>query len=60
MLTDYDTKFFDWTRYVAIAAGNSHNLALKADGSLVTWGNETEVEGSPTGSVFEAVAAGNF
>lgn len=51
--------------YSAIAAGGSHNLALKTDGSLWAWGTGTNVQSgepvAPTkiGSGYSAIAAGS-
>ena len=43
-----------------IDAGSNHSVALKADGSLVSWGYDSEgqVWDTPTGAEFNAVAAG--
>jgi PKD repeat protein len=48
------------TGYTAIAAGDSHSLALRADGSIVSWGSDFsgEVSRTPSGTGFTAVAAG--
>lgn len=44
---------------MAIAAGLGHNLALRADGSLVGWGdNDHHQIDVPAGSHFTAIAAG--
>jgi hypothetical protein len=47
---------------VAIAAGSFHSLALKSDGSLVIWGdNSAGQKNVPLGLTnFVAIAAGNF
>jgi alpha-tubulin suppressor-like RCC1 family protein len=45
--------------FVAIAAGQGHNLALKLDGSVIAWGsNEFGETEAPDGTDFVAVAAG--
>ena len=48
------------TGYVAIAGGWQHSLALKADGSIVSWGRDSErqVMNTPTRDGHIAVAAG--
>src|SRR6266446_3071821 len=50
------------TRYQAIAAGGSHSLALKSDGSVVAWGSngagESTVPANLTGVI--AIAAGGY
>ena len=33
--------------YVAIAAGSGHSLAMKADGSIYGWGDDTYGQASP-------------
>jgi hypothetical protein len=45
---------------VAIAAGADHGLALKTDGSIVSWGRDTwnQVTNTLAGNGFVAVAAG--
>ena len=45
----------DGNNFIAIAAGGAHSLALKSDGSIVTWGGQTKV---PDGNNFIAIAAG--
>jgi hypothetical protein len=46
-------------RYVAIAAGDYHSLALKYDGSIVGWGNDDFGQARPPGGDdFIALAAG--
>jgi hypothetical protein len=34
---------------VAVAAGGNHSLALKADGTVVAWGENTDAEGNAAG-----------
>lgn len=48
--------------FVAVAAGLWHGVALRADGSLVSWGPDFygEVSLTPTGNGFLAVAAGDY
>ncbi len=48
------------TVYTAIAAGELHSLALRADGSIVIWGADADgvVSQTPAGTGFTAVAAG--
>jgi hypothetical protein len=47
---------------VAIAAGNEHNLALKADGTIVAWGNNDSWQTKAPASLTEmsAIAAGGY
>ena len=49
-------------RFQAIAIGHHHGLALKADGSLVSWGPSSSyysaVTNTPAGNDFVAIAAG--
>jgi hypothetical protein len=48
------------TNLTKIAAGMSHNLALKSDGSIVGWGSNISGEATPpAGNDFRAVAAGS-
>jgi hypothetical protein len=48
-------------RFIAIAAGGRHGLALKADGSMVGWGyNEYGQATPPDGNDFVAIAAGGY
>ncbi|MBW2472284.1 MAG: hypothetical protein JRE18_09410, partial [Deltaproteobacteria bacterium] len=45
--------------YIAIAAGDFHNVALKSDGTVVAWGkNNKDQATAPAGSNFFAVAGG--
>ncbi len=46
--------------FIAVAAGTHHATGLRADGSLVSWGQDTQgqVSGTPTGSGYVAVDAG--
>lgn len=41
-----------------IAAGGSHNLALKDDGTIVAWGNNTDSESTIPSSLTNALAIG--
>jgi alpha-tubulin suppressor-like RCC1 family protein len=49
------------TGFVAIAAGVDHALALKKDGSIVSWGHDGygQVSNTPEGNDFTAIAAGS-
>jgi hypothetical protein len=42
--------------FVAVSGGHWHSLALRADGSLVSWGSITE---APSGNDFVAIASGS-
>jgi alpha-tubulin suppressor-like RCC1 family protein len=48
------------TDFVAVAAGDFHSLALKDDGSLVSWGYDhaDQVTDTPAGTGFVAIAGG--
>jgi alpha-tubulin suppressor-like RCC1 family protein len=48
--------------YIAIAAGDFHNVAMKTDGSIITWGNDRkgQVSDVPTETNLIAVAAGGY
>lgn len=50
------------TRVAAVAAGGSHNLALRANGTVAAWGDNSSGQATiPTGlSSVRAVAAGGF
>jgi alpha-tubulin suppressor-like RCC1 family protein len=46
--------------YVAIAAGCSHSLALRSDGTIIGWGNNEYSQATPPeGNDFIAIAAGH-
>ena len=49
------------SEFTAIAAGDMHSLALRADGSIVDWGSNDfgQVTDTPTGTGFTAIAAGH-
>jgi hypothetical protein len=48
-----------WIRYLAVASGGAHSCAIRIDGDLVCWGDDSagQLDGIPQGS-FKAVAAG--
>ena len=47
--------------FTAIAAGDNHNLALRADGSLVEWGyNSSNVLDVPSGNDFVDISTGDL
>ena len=48
--------------YIAIAAGNFHNIAMKTDGTLVAWGRDDygQVTNTPTWRDYNGIAAGAF
>ena len=50
------------TNFVAVAAGGSHSLGLKADGSIVGWGGNWagQCNVPPPNTNFVAVAAGGW
>ncbi len=52
----------DGIDFVAICGGYYHSLALRSDGSLVSWGNdgEGEVSNTPAGNDFLAVSSGAY
>jgi len=51
----------DGNDFVAIAAGGSHNLGLKQDGSIVGWGQDDYNRATPPeGNDFVAIAAGTL
>ncbi|MCB5259804.1 MAG: LruC domain-containing protein [Candidatus Cloacimonetes bacterium] len=46
--------------FIDIAAGNKYGVALRADGSVVTWGQANQlVNNSPAGNDFVAISAGD-
>jgi hypothetical protein len=49
-------------RFIAIAAGAFHNLALRADGSLVQWGrtSEGQANNAPPAGAYIAITAGDY
>ncbi len=52
----------DSNDYVQIAGGEGHSLALRSDGYLAAWGDDTygQVSGAPTGPGFVSVASGYY
>ena len=50
------------TGYTAIAAGTQHSLALKADGSIVSWGYNgfRQLSDKPAGTGYTAIATGSL
>jgi hypothetical protein len=52
---------FDGRDFVAIAAGGSHNIALKNNGTLAAWGDNTccQCSNTPVGNDFVAISAGD-
>jgi hypothetical protein len=51
----------DTNDFVAISAGCGFNLALKDDGSIRAWGDDSEDQcGVPDGNSFTAVSAGGY
>jgi len=50
------------TGFVAVACGGLHSVALKTDGSLVSWGDDTygQVSDTPVGTGFKTLAAGFY
>ena len=49
-----------WERPRVIAGGGYHSLALKADGSIISWGWDDygQISDTPAGNDFVQVAAG--
>ena len=41
-----------------VSAGHRHSVALRADGTIITWGDGAAVQDTPTGTDFVAVVAG--
>jgi alpha-tubulin suppressor-like RCC1 family protein len=57
----FDSNSFAGSRFTTIAAGGSHSLALKSDGSIVGWGNDTYGQATPPdGNALIAIAAGGY
>ena len=59
------TKYYKYTKYYisTIAAGGSHSMALKNDGTVVVWGrnDDGQRDGIPAGlNNIVAIAAGNY
>ena len=56
-----ECRVLDGRDFVAIAAGGSHNIALKTDGTLVAWGDNTccQCSSTPVGAGFVAISAGD-
>ena len=46
--------------YQQVSAGNEHTCAVKANGRIVCWGNNTDEQATPPGGVFQQVSAGTF
>ena len=46
--------------YTAIAAGGSHSLGIKSDGTLAGWGSNANGQSSVPSGTFTAIAAGDF
>jgi len=56
-----DSNALIGSRFIAIAAGYGHSLALKSDGSIVGWGyNDSGQATPPAGNDFIAIAAGGY
>ncbi len=52
----------NWSDVVQIAAGDSHNLVLRSDGSVIGWGYNVYGQTTPpiTGLGWSRIAAGNY
>jgi photosystem II stability/assembly factor-like uncharacterized protein len=50
------------TGYDSLASGQDHGLALKSDGSIVSWGNDNflQVTDTPSLAVYQALAGGDL
>ncbi|MHC4418601.1 MAG: RCC1 domain-containing protein, partial [Planctomycetota bacterium] len=54
-----DSNDFAGVKFVALAAGEDHSLAIKADGSIVGWGYNIYGQATPpSGNDFVAISAG--
>src|SRR5262245_35040671 len=59
----FDSSWRDATNFAQLTASANHTVALRADGSVVAWGNNTyrqcDVPALPAGLVYVEVAAGD-
>jgi hypothetical protein len=57
----FDSEKLAANDFVAIAAGGAHSLALKADGSILGWGDNSYGQATPpAGNDFVAIVAGSY
>ena len=55
------TRVPEGNDFVAVAGGGNHGLAIKCDGSLVGWGDNSQGQSNvPPGNDFTAIAGGAF